>query len=669
MNSKRSKLIQIIVVSVVMIRLLVAAWPGMAQDLPISDYPAISNSDSVLTFVSCTDLNNLEIYTARADGTNLTQRTNTAGSNSVPRFNTNASQIAFVSTRDGNSEIYSMYADGSNQVRLTNTSEDEETPVWSPDGTKIAFSTMVSGNQDVYAMNANGTGRTRLTTGTADDTNPAWSPDGSQIAFLSGFDSTDMDLWLMNANGSNQHLLASIPFVGSPRWSPDGARLAVSADGNHDGWTEVAYLNKDGTGLTFPAGYAANNYTHFSPAWSPDGQSIAFANEYYPHFTFISSYIDVVNLNTHVVSHLIPASCYVSPDWQTMDTTDHVPPVSAANVPEYVSAPDFLVNWSGSDSGSGIAFYDIQVRDGQAGMWTTWITATTSTSMIFNGQLGHIYYFQSRAHDHAGNLEAYPGGDGDTLTHTPLYVLNSQALGNRDQFIAQAQALTAPAALNQPKSDRLGKFSLYYNISGTHSLTVTGNSFGFLPSMLNVIVSDTSSNPIVYLPPLDNQISDSHFESGNLALWNPSGDLSATITSTAHTGNFAALLGGSVPTDTITAGPWHSTIEQTINVSPTIVSGTLSLLYRVDAVEPLSDTLKAYVVGANNTLTFTLPVTTSEWTHAWFDVSAWNEPTATVKVDFAIADVGREATIILDEIAWGSAIEGSHTVFLPIARR
>ena len=139
--------------------------------------------------------------------------------------------------------------------------------------------------------------------------------------------------------------------------------------------------------------------------------------------------------------------------------------------------------------------------------------------------------------------------------------------------------------------------------------------------------------------------------------------------STAHTGNCTALLGGMVPTDTVTTSPWHSSIEQTIHVSPTMISGTLSLLYRVDAVEPLSDTLNAYLVGANDVLTFTLPVTTSGWTHAWFDVSAWNEPTTTLKIDFVIAETGREARIILDEITWGSAIEGSRAVFLPIARR
>jgi hypothetical protein len=80
-------------------------------------------------------------------------------------------------------------------------------------------------------------------------------------------------------------------------------------------------------------------------------------------------------------------------------------------------------------------------------------------------------------------------------------------------------------------------------------------------------------------------------------------------------------------------------------------------------------TLNAYLVGANGALTFTLPVTTSGWAHAWFDASAWTEPTATLKIDFAVGGVGREARVILDEITWGSAITGPHPVFLPLVSR
>jgi hypothetical protein len=76
----------------------------------------------------------------------------------------------------------------------------------------------------------------------------------------------------------------------------------------------------------------------------------------------------------------------------------------------------FTVRWSGSDALSGLADYDIQFREGAAGTWTDWLTSVVPEEGWFLGVTGQAYYFQSRARDHAGNQEAYPGGEGDTHT-------------------------------------------------------------------------------------------------------------------------------------------------------------------------------------------------------------------------------------------------------------
>src|SRR5262249_11411075 len=71
------------------------------------------------------------------------------------------------------------------------------------------------------------------------------------------------------------------------------------------------------------------------------------------------------------------------------------------------SSASFTVSWSGTDATSGIATFDIQVRDdgvtapggtGTPGTWTNWKTATTLTSASYTGgELAHRYCFRSRA--------------------------------------------------------------------------------------------------------------------------------------------------------------------------------------------------------------------------------------------------------------------------------
>ena len=88
---------------------------------------------------------------------------------------------------------------------------------------------------------------------------------------------------------------------------------------------------------------------------------------------------------------------------------DTTPPSSHASSPYSVSSRTFTVSWSGSDTGSGIASYDVQYRDTTLGTgWMLWKSYTTSTSDTFTGQHGHVYQFRSRARDHVGNVEAWP---------------------------------------------------------------------------------------------------------------------------------------------------------------------------------------------------------------------------------------------------------------------
>jgi regulation of enolase protein 1 (concanavalin A-like superfamily) len=98
-----------------------------------------------------------------------------------------------------------------------------------------------------------------------------------------------------------------------------------------------------------------------------------------------------------------------------LDTT---PPASSVDLlPASVPSTTFTVSWGGLDTLSGIAAYDIQVQQ-DGGPWSDWITGTQLTAASFAGAYWHTYCFRSRAHDRAGNVEAYPGGEGDACAST-----------------------------------------------------------------------------------------------------------------------------------------------------------------------------------------------------------------------------------------------------------
>src|SRR5215207_9467424 len=67
----------------------------------------------------------------------------------------NSSRLAFASDRDGNLEIYSANADGSDVTRLTTSAGDDSDASWSTTG-RIAFTSVRDGNSEIYSMNADG---------------------------------------------------------------------------------------------------------------------------------------------------------------------------------------------------------------------------------------------------------------------------------------------------------------------------------------------------------------------------------------------------------------------------------------------------------------------------------------------------------------------------------
>jgi hypothetical protein len=80
-------------------------------------------------------------------------------------------------------------------------------------------------------------------------------------------------------------------------------------------------------------------------------------------------------------------------------------PVSYVSVlPGTASSPNFLVQWSGSDTCSGIRDYTIFVSE-NGGSFTPWLSQTAATQAWFSGFLSSTYRFFSIARGNDGNQE------------------------------------------------------------------------------------------------------------------------------------------------------------------------------------------------------------------------------------------------------------------------
>ena len=144
----------------------------------------------------------------------------------------------------------------------------------------------------VYSVGVDGRGRRSLSgdPGAVADDLASVSPDRTKIAFLRGD-----ELWLMNADGSEQRrLLSPRPYerfapqaperVGrAPTWSPDGKTLAVNVVGGSAVIVDLAGV---------PAGR-----TGWNPSWSPDGKRIVSEVEIYDDPIDSSWHIVVANVD------------------------------------------------------------------------------------------------------------------------------------------------------------------------------------------------------------------------------------------------------------------------------------------------------------------------------------------------------------------------------------
>ncbi len=233
-------------------------------------------------------------------------------------------KIAFRSDRSGQRDIFVMNPDGTEVTNLTNTPlRNESFPVWSPDGTRIAFTAPGATTMaQVWVMNADGSDEQMLTTHAFECQNLSWSPDGTRIVYSLLNPTTD--LRAVNADGSNDRFLLQNPTDGwvETCWHPDGLVGLVGRNGGAVGVQEDLFLlAPDGTlGANMTALSTDDEYA----AFSPDGLSVAWHTSRDGNFEIYvagfngSAFTGLLNLTTHGANDKEPSW---SPDSQRVAFT------------------------------------------------------------------------------------------------------------------------------------------------------------------------------------------------------------------------------------------------------------------------------------------------------------------------------------------------------------
>src|SRR5947199_583019 len=147
-------------------------------------------------------------------------------------------------------DIYVADADGAHARRLTTAPGYDAEGTLSPDGGTIVFTSLRDGDLDIYTMRTDGAGLRRLTHTLGYDGGPFFSPDGKLIVYRAYHPATaadsasyrdllarhlvrplQMDLWVMNADGSGQRQVTHLPGASfAPAFTPDGRRIIFASN-------------------------------------------------------------------------------------------------------------------------------------------------------------------------------------------------------------------------------------------------------------------------------------------------------------------------------------------------------------------------------------------------------------------------------------------------------
>ena len=217
-----------------------------------------------------------QVFLIDLDGENLTQLTTLPDGACQPAWSPDGERLLFTSPcrqkRDEypNAAIYVVNADGSGISPLISLVGGVYDANWSDEG--IAFTYLENNQPSLWMAGPNGGAAVKVSRGTARDRQPSWSPGGDRLALMNTSRAGGATIFWVFAdgsfNGSNPDQVTRDQLANEPAWSPLGNVIAYQSN------QHIWIVPWEGRG--FGAVRISDKGPNDGPAWSPDGQWMAF---------------------------------------------------------------------------------------------------------------------------------------------------------------------------------------------------------------------------------------------------------------------------------------------------------------------------------------------------------------------------------------------------------
>jgi Tol biopolymer transport system component len=203
---------------------------------------------------------------------------------SALRLNKQTEKLVFAqktAANDESTEIFTIDVDDQNLERITDNSYWDLYPAWSPDDMRIAFLSKRNNDLDIYMMNADGSNQHLFYDSGSHDADIDWA--GDTIVFTS-----ESKIWGIKDNGAEPTQITNPANAGQwgqanlpigdydPRLRSDGSKIVFERledpESSHGGYN-IFTVNSDGTQETR---LTDTNYSQGLASWSNSGDRIVY---------------------------------------------------------------------------------------------------------------------------------------------------------------------------------------------------------------------------------------------------------------------------------------------------------------------------------------------------------------------------------------------------------